>query len=157
MKLFFSPSPPFMQCCAAARAACRKQLWRWGGGMWIVLFAEVTLFGAVSLQFCSSPIVASKETVSLCWSRVKVRKWGYQRRDKVNSQLIVQKHSWFVLIAVFAFTFVCVTSVSSLSRWCHKILFCATSYNKRKSVTTKHEQRFCIYADEKKKEKNCRP
>lgn len=109
--------------------------------------------GTVSLQFCSSPIVASKETVSLCWSRVKVRKWGYQRRDKVNSQLIVQKHSWFVLIAVFAFTFVCVTSVGSLSRWCYKILFCATSYNKRKSVTTKHEQRFCIYADEKKKRK----
>ena len=43
--------------------------------------------GTVSLQFCSSPIVASKETVSLCWSRVKVRKWGYQRRYKVNSQL----------------------------------------------------------------------
>ena len=50
-------------------------------------FPRLPYLGTVSLQFCSSPIVASKETVSLCWSGVKDRKWGYQRRDKVNCQL----------------------------------------------------------------------
>ena len=34
-------------------------------------FPRLRYLGTVSVQFCSSPIVASKETVSLCWSGVK--------------------------------------------------------------------------------------
>lgn len=37
-------------------------------------FPRLPYLGTVSLQFCSSPIVASKETVSLRWSGVKDRK-----------------------------------------------------------------------------------
>ena len=72
-KISFPPLIPSMQCCAAVRATYRKQqtpqLWIEGttGGVWILLFSEVTLF-----EYNISTIAKCHETVILLNSFVRI-------------------------------------------------------------------------------------